>query len=268
MSEHLLVSLIVFFILGSAAGMLSGMLGIGGGVVIVPGLAWLFSIYHFPAASIMQMAAATSLGVMVFSMTRALIAHRRYYVEFWSIYRRWLIPIVFGVLAGVVLAHYLHSKMLGIIFGIFVIFVALKMLIPTRSSNERYLPGITGMSITGFVIGAFSGLLGIGGGALTIPFLIHCNVAMRRAVVISIAVGLTVAMVGTILVIIVGWHKAGLPTRTIGYIYWPAWIGVAVGSIIFVPIGTTLSHRLSVGVLRKALAVVLLVVGVSLLIRN
>jgi len=267
MTQHLLLHVIVFLGLGAFAGLLSGMLGVGGGVIIVPALAIVFRMDGFPPATIMQLAAGTSLAVMVVSMMRALLAHRHYHVEFWSIYKRWLIPIVIGVIAGVVVAHHVPSRALALIFGFFIFFIALKLLLPMKEKEHRTLPAMTGMSASGVLIGGFSAMLGIGGGALTVPFLVHCNVEMRRAVVVSTAVGITIAIMGTIMVIFTGLHQVNLPPRTIGYIYWPAWLGIAIGSLLFVPIGTALSHRLPVTILRRLLAVLLLVVGIHLVLR-
>lgn len=267
MTEHFYISLVVFFALGSFSGILSGLLGIGGGIIIVPCLAWLFDLYHFPSDVIMQMAAATSLAVMVVTMLRALLAHRRYQVEFWSIYKRWLAPVLIGVLVGVVAAHYMYSAVLVVVFAVVMIMLAIKLLFPL-TSKQRQLPKRFGMTVSGSLIGVLSGMLGIGGGAFSIPYLVHYNITMRRALVVSIAVSISIATIGTILVIIMGWHQIGLPAHTIGYIYWPAWVGIIVGSTLFVPVGTALSHRLPVATLRRVLAIVLLFVGAHLLFRN
>lgn len=268
MSDPIIFSLIIYFILGAIAGLLSGTLGIGGGIIIVPGLAWLFQFKHFPSQSIMQMAAATSLATVLVSMLQALWSHRHRHqqAEFWSVYRIWAIPLILGVIAGTTSAHFLNSKVLGVCFGVFMLLIATKILISAKETTKTKLPGNLGMIIIGFLIGAISGLLGISGGILAMPFLLHCNVDMRRTVIISIALALTVTIVGTISVMFTGWHQSGLPSYTIGYIYWPAWIGLVIGCLIFVPVGVFLSYRLPVITLRKALAAILLLVGIHMLI--
>lgn len=260
--------MVVFLGLGAAAGLLSGLFGIGGGILIVPGLAWIFSLYHFPSGSIMQMAAGTSLAAMAVSTSRAFVAHHRYHVEYWSIYRRWMLPLVIGVLLGVVLAHYLNSRVLGIIFGIFLLMVALKMLISIPQDQARHLPGRVVMSSFGIGAAAVSAMLGIGGGVFALPFLLHYHIPMRRAVFVSIAVSMTVTVVGGLLMLTTGWHRAGLPPHTWGYIYWPAWLGLSIGSLLFVPLGALISQHLTVNVLRRLIAGILIVIGLHLLVHQ
>ena len=218
MIESFALIIFLYFILGAFAGTLSGLLGIGGGVVIVPGLAYLFSLQPFPQGLIMHMAAGTSLAVIAMGTLRALYAHRRYKVKFFGIYRRLVPGIVVGVVLGVWLAHCLDGRVIRIIFGVFLTLIALRMFFVKKISIHRQLPGKVGMTSVGFLIGGKSGLLGIGGGAITTPFLTYCNVSMREAVMVAIAVSLTVSTVGAVMVGIVGSFSQGLPAWSTGYI--------------------------------------------------
>ena len=218
MVESFVLIIILYFILGAFAGTMSGLLGIGGGVVIVPGLAYLFSLQHFSSNLTMHMAAGTSLAVIAMGTLRGLYAHRRYKVKFFVIYRRLVPGIVVGVILGVWLAHWLNGDVLRIIFGAFLILIALRMLLMRKVSVHRQLPGKVGMVSMGFLIGGKSGLLGIGGGAITTPFLIYCNVSMREAVMVAIAVSLTVSTLGAVMVGIAGSFVQGLPAWSTGYI--------------------------------------------------
>lgn len=260
------IIVILYFILGAFAGTMSGLLGIGGGVIVVPGLAFLFRLQHFPTNLIMHMAAGTSLAVMIGTTLRALYAHRRHKTKFWYIYRRMMPAIVIGVILGAILAHYLNSHVIAIIFGVFIFVIGIHLLFGKKVNPHRNLPGPLGMSAAGLVVGGKSGLLGVGGGSVTVPFLLYCNVEMRTAMVVSIATSLTVSIVGTIAVGITGLHATGLPSFTTGYIYWPAWIAVVLGSILFAPLGAALSYRIAVTWLRRLFAVFLLLVSLHLLI--
>lgn len=259
--------LYVFFILsGATAGLLSGLLGIGGGVIVVPMLALLFKWQGFASTTIMHMAAGTSLAVMIATTSRSLASHLKRKIKFWSIYKTLAPSVIIGTMTGAIAAHFIHSDILKIIFGIFVLVVAAKMLLNPKAKPTRQLPGMMGRSIIGFIIGGKSGLLGIGGGALTIPILTHCNVNMRRAVVISVATGLTVATIGTCTFILTGLHTAHLPAWSLGYVYTPAWPFVAGGSALCAPLGVMLSHKINTAWLKRIFAVFLVIVGVHMLI--
>jgi len=257
---------VAYFFIGVLAGTLSGLLGIGGGIVVVPGLALLFSLQDMPSALIMHMAAGTSLAIMIFTASRSLLAHLKRHIPFWNIYRQLFPTIIVGVVGGVVFAHFLHSNLIEIIFAIFLLLVAIRMFFMRRYEGEHRLPGQFGMSAMGVAIGVKSGLLGVGGGALAVPFLTHCHVPMRQVVVISSAVSLTVALVGAVSFAITGLHAQGLPAWSLGYINCKAWLPVALGSMLFAPLGVKLSHYLSTHILRRIFAVFLVVVSFHMLI--
>lgn len=262
-----MILIAIYFLIGSVAGMLSGLLGIGGGLLVVPALAYVFSHYSIvPHNLVMHVAAGTSLTVMIATTARSMWAHSKKGVSFWPIYRQFLPGVIVGTICGALLAHLLHSDILRIVFAIFILTVAVSMLLQRKANPKRGLPGRVGMSICGFAIGGKSGLLGVGGGALTIPLLVYCNVSMRVAVVVSIAVGMTVAVIGSVTFLLSGLHASGLPAHSTGYIFWPACFAVALGSVVFAPLGATFSHRLSVEFLKRIFALFLLVVGVHMML--
>ena len=262
----LLLLFCYYFLIGVLAGTMSGLLGIGSGVIVVPALAILFRYQHFTSPLIMHMAAGTSLASMVITTSRSLYGHLRRQIPFWPIYRKFMPGVIFGTIVGAVIAHYLHSRTLGIIFGIVVFLLGIRMFFQKSSKlSKHHLPGTLGCSGIGFIIGGKSGLLGLGGGTFSIPFLTYCSVSMRQAVVVSTAIGVTVAFIGSITFALTGMHSVGLPEWTTGYIYWPAWLGIIVGSLCFVPLGVWLSHRLPTAILRRVFAIFLLIIGIHML---
>lgn len=259
-----MVVMIIYFLIGAFAGLMSGMIGIGGGVIVVPLLALVFNKLDYNSAVIMHLAAGTSLACMVITSARALYEHNKRHVDFWDIYKQLVPGLIIGTVLGVFLAHFLYSKVLSILFGIFLLLNAMKMFLQPHKTGHT-LPHRWGMSGMGFAIGTPSGLLGISGSTFSIPFLVHCNVDMRSVILVSLAVSFTVALIGSICVFITGSFATGLPAHTIGYIYYPAWFFVTLGSVIILPLGVSLSHRLPVIVLKRVFSVLLLVLAIHML---
>lgn len=144
--------------------------------------------------------------------------------------------------------------------------VAIQIGFQLMASPQRTLPGTVGMSVAGTAIGALSAVVGIGGGTLTVPFLVWCNTALRKAVATSSAVGLPIAVAGAVGFAVTGWDEPQLPESSSGYIYWPALAGIAAASVVFAPLGARLAHTLPVHVLRKFFAIFLAVLGIRMLL--
>lgn len=263
--NEILLSILIYFSAGAFTGVLSGLFGIGGGTVVVPVLLFIFTRMNFAPSVEMHLAAGTSLGVMLMTTTSSFISHRRYDVHFGTIYRQTLPGIIVGVILGATLAHYMHSNSLKIACGILLLLVGIKMLFETRINPNRQLPGRKGMASFGGLVGIQSGLFGIGGGALVIPFLTHHNVPMRQAVLISIVISASVAVIGSISLVVSGWNTAGLPQWSTGYLYWPACLSMGLGSVSFAPLGAYWSHHTPVGFLKRVFAVLLVLIGVQMI---
>jgi uncharacterized protein len=260
----MLEDILIYLVIGMVAGTLSGMLGIGSGVIVVPALALVFVHENFSPAIIMHLAAGTSLASMVVTTSRALYGHLNRRMVVWPIYRRIFPGIIVGTVFGAIFAHYLHSSVLIIVFGVLVFLMGIKMLLPAPKRGDHPLPGVLGCSTTGFFIGAKSGLLGLGGGSVSIPFLTYFDTPMRQAVTVSCAVGLTVALVGTFSFILTGLHSSNLPHGSLGYVYWPAVLGIISGSVLFVPLGIKLSHALPTVILRRFFSIFLMIVSLHM----
>jgi uncharacterized membrane protein YfcA len=253
-------------LIGLVAGILSGLLGIGGGIIVIPLLVWLFKLQNIPSDLIMHLAAGTSLSVMIFTAASSLYGHVKHGIEIWPVYRQLAIGIIIGTIFGAVFGHFLPGRVLEILFAIFIFIVAIRMLIAIKPKLKRTLPRSLGMFLMAFVIGGKSGLLGIGGGVIIIPFLSYCNVPIRNIIAVSVSCSLTIAIIGTISFIITGQHAIDLPPWSLGYIYLPAFLGIVLTSPICAQLGTHLSHKLPVTILTRILGAVLLIMAIRMLV--
>lgn len=255
----------LFLCVGALAGLLSGLLGIGGGIILVPGLLFVFTHMHFPPRYVMHMAAGTSLATMILTTSSSLYGHLQRRIPFWSVYRYLLPGVVFGVIAGAALSDLLSSAALSVIFAVVVIVMAIKMFWQRSQVGQRSLPAKPIMLFVGTLIGAKSGLLGLGGGVISVPFLTYFGRPMRQAVVVSVATGFTIAIVGSLVYMLTGYRVSGLPEWSLGFVYLPAWVCVVTASIIAARIGVIWSHKIPTKLLKKLFAVVMLAIGIHML---
>ncbi len=258
--------LLIYLSIGAFAGVLAGLLGVGGGLVIVPVLAFVFTGLGFAGDSIMHLAVGTSLATIVLTSISSVRAHHRRGAVLWSVFWRLMPGIVLGAWLGAAIAHSLPSPDLRLVFGVFELVVATQMGFGLKPAPHRGLPAAAGMGLAGGVIGTISAIIGVGGGTLTVPFLAWCNVAMRNAVATSAACGLPIAVAGTVGFVVAGWGEAGLPAWSSGYIYWPAFAGVSVASALFAPLGARLAHSLPTAVLKRLFALLLALLGLRMLL--
>jgi uncharacterized membrane protein YfcA len=261
-----MTDLIAYLVLGGVAGLLAGLLGVGGGLIIVPGLLWVFRGDGFDEAVVAHLAVGTSLATIVATSLSSIRAHHGRGAVLWPVVGRLAPGIVVGALLGAAIADRLATDWLQRIVGVFALTVAVQMLTGARAEAHRGLPGAWGMVGAGTVIGAVSGVVGIGGGSLTVPFLTWCSVDIRRAVATSAACGFPIAVAGALGFVIAGWGTAALPAGSTGYIYWPAFAGVAAASVLTAPLGARLAHTLPVATLKRVFAAVLAMVGLKLLL--
>jgi uncharacterized membrane protein YfcA len=259
------MELLAYLLTGAIAGLMAGLLGVGGGLVIVPALAWLFATQGFAGATLMHFAVGTSLAVIVPTALSSLIAHHRRGSVHWTIVKQLTPSIVLGALAGAALARYLSSNGLAVFFGLFEIAVAVQLFIGAQPAGHRALPGRPGMGVAGSVIGLVSALLGIGGGTLTTPFLLWNGIDIRRAVGTSATCGLPVALAGAAGFAIAGLDTPVQPGLNTGFIVWPAMAAITLASVLLAPTGAALAHRLPRRVLQRVFAVFLLLVGARML---
>jgi uncharacterized membrane protein YfcA len=248
---------------GLVAGALAGLLGVGGGLVIVPVLTYVFEAQGFSPESTVHLALGTSLATILFTSLSSVRAHHRREAVIWGILWRITPGILVGTYLGSGVASRLSTVTLKGFFAVFLFAVAAQLLSGARPKPTKALPGAVGVAAVGLVIGVVSSLVGIGGGSLSVPFMIWCNVEVRRAIGTSAAIGFPIALAGTAGYVVNGLGAEAAP-YAIGYVYLPALAGVALLSVLTAPLGARLAHSLEPGRVKRIFALFLLVMGARL----
>ncbi len=254
-----------YLMLGVMAGLVGGLLGLGGGILIVPALLFIFIWQGLPTDILMHLAIATSLFTIVFTSISSSYIHHKHQAVLWPQVFLLTPGIIIGTVVGAFLVDHISSDILRRLFGIFETLVACQIGFSVKPTVQRSLPARSGMFFAGGVIGLFSTILGIGGGTLTVPFLMWCHVDIRKAVATSSACGFPIALTGSLAMIFAGLDYSNLPEDSIGYVYWPAAILILVTSVLFAPVGAKLAHSMPVDSLKRIFAIVLAGVGLRML---
>ncbi len=255
----------IFMALGAVAGTLAGLLGVGGGLIIVPVLLWLFQLKGMDPSVVVHLAVGTSLATIIVTSIASVMAHNRRGAVRWRVVAMLSPGIVLGAWVGAAVADLLPSFWLQRVFGCFAVAVGVQMAFGFQLHARRGLPGNGWMTLAGGVIGMVSAVVGIGGGSMTVPYLHWNSVNIRNAVATSAACGLPIALAGAVGFLVAGWNEQALPAGSIGYVYWPALPGIVVASVLFAPFGARLAHTLPVTSLKRIFALLLLVIGTKLL---
>jgi uncharacterized membrane protein YfcA len=250
--------LIAYAALGCVAGFAAGLLGIGGGMLLVPFLTALFTLQGLPLSLVVHAAIATSMASILFTSLSSVRAHHKRGAVRWDLVTKLSPSIVIGSLiaSGAIFAM-LKTGWLALGFAIFVGYSAIQMILNRKPKPSRQLPGALGTGAAGGVIGFLSGLVGAGGGFVSVPFLLWCNVVMHQAVGTSAALGFPIALANTIGYVWSGWGISDLPPGMIGYIYWPALLVLVFFSVLLAPVGARAAHALPVASLKRVFALVL-----------
>lgn len=261
----IVMSSIFYALAGVISGLVAGILGIGGGIVIVPALLFIFSYSPIiPFDLMMQIASGTSLAIMTFTSLASIRAHYRQTDILWDVYKRMVPGLFIGTVAGALLADDMPTIWLKWLLSAFLLFVACKMFFDKKQKETRVFPQWLYVLVS-TVIGMLSGLLGIGGGTLMILFLSYCGITMRKTAAVSSLVTLTVAIIGTIVFVITGLNEPNLPAYATGYIYWPAVVAVGIPSALMAPLGARLTYILPVKQLKYVFIVTLVATSIDLL---
>ncbi len=254
--------------MGACSGFLAGLLGIGGGMVMVPVMTLLFASQGFPIGDVVKMAVATSLSTILFTSVSSVRAHWKQGAVKIALLR-WLGPgAMLGTFAGAQFAGALPGQVLALVFAGIVGWVSLQMLRNAkRPPGNAPMPGRLGLFTVGLGIGGVSSLVGAGGGFLTVPFLSRSGVAIREAVATSAGMGFPIAAGGLVGYVLAGLHAPGLPPHTLGYVYLPALGVLVMCSVTTAPWGARLAHSMPTVRLKQVFALVLLALAAAMLHR-
>lgn len=256
----------LYLVLGAIAGILAGLFGVGGGIIIVPVLVFSFTAQGFSPEVLTHLAVGTSLATIVFTSINSIREHNRRGAVQWNLFI-WLAPgILAGAAVGGVTAALIQGPILQKIIGVFAICVALQLALNLTPKNPRPLPKRPELVAAGGIIGWASAIFGIGGGSVTVPFLVWRSVSIQQAVATSAACGFPIAFAGAVVFMSTGWHESQLPEWSLGFVYLPAVLGIALTSMFFARFGARLAHRLPPLLLKRLFALLLTAVGISFLL--
>jgi uncharacterized protein len=249
---------------GAAVGFLAGLLGIGGGMTLVPILATLFAAQHFAPDYVVHMALATGMASIVFTSMASIREHWKLGGVDFNIVKRMAPGAVVGSLLATGISAWIPQRQLALSFSVIVFLGATQIMLNRKPKAARSLPSPRSLFLVGTAIGAISGLVSAGGAFLSIPFMLWCGVPMRMTIGTAAMIGLPLALVGTIGYIISGWNVANLPSDAIGFISLTALIGLVCGSVVTAPFGARMAHRLPVLTLKRIFACLLYVLAAKM----
>lgn len=259
----MLIELPIYLLTGVIAGLFAGLLGIGGGLIIVPILTTVFAIL-VPSEHVVHIAIGTSLATILITALASVRAHQKHDAVRWDLFKSFTPGIVIGGLLGGWISQYFEASVLAKVFAFLELLIAIKMLSNVQTSPHRNLPGPLGKTIAASSIGGLSSLLGVGGGALNTPYMVWHNVPMKQAIATSAALSLPVALAGTVGFVWAGLQADHLPPYTTGYIYWPAFFGIILTSYFTAPIGASLTHKLPAEKLKKIFGILLIILAIKM----
>lgn len=271
------IYILYYLATGALAGLLAGLFGIGGGLIIVPALIYIFTAQNVPEAALTHICIGTSLATIIVTSISSLRAHNSRGAVNWEVWKRMAPGLVIGSLIGAGIASVIHGKPLQAIIGVGAFLVGLKMLFMKNKALEENdyskLPAPIMQTVLGSIIGMVSAIFGIGGGTLTVPILSNYGLKIQHAVGTSAASGLPIAASGAIGFLIFGQFvdsniKEALPPGIFGFVHLYAFICVSLVSFFTARVGAKLAHKLPAATLKKAFAVLMLLVGVKLVLNS
>jgi uncharacterized membrane protein YfcA len=250
------------FIFGSFSGILAGLFGVGGGLVLVPFFLFILSFNEIGGNQVMLIAIATSLASIIVTSLFASWAHYR----LGNLLKMPVLHLSLGMIVGVLLGAYAANTFafsyLQIIFGVYLLLASLQMVAEYKPKQKEIHLNKNNLKIAGSIIGFVAAFLGIGGGTLTVPYLAKHGVKIKNAVAISSACGFSIAVMGSLSYMVLGWNAHGLPEGSLGYIYIPAFLGVILSSALTASVGANLANKLPAEKLKRYFS--LLLFGVAL----
>jgi uncharacterized membrane protein YfcA len=257
---------LMYLTLGTIVGVMAGLLGIGGGAIMVPALVMLFQLQGLSLNDVMHLALGTSMASIIVTSFSSMRTHNANGYVNWAIVKSISVGVIVGAFLFSFIASRLSASALAIFFSVFMFYVAVKMLFNVNPKGVNILPGSKVLALAGFAIGGVSTLVSIGGGSLTVPFLLNRNIDIKTAIGSSAAIGLPISLAGTLGYILSGMGEIAVSQFTFGYVYWPAVLLISISSFMTAPIGARLAHRLPVKILKKCFAILLVAISVKMIL--
>ena len=257
-------------ILGIFTGFLAGLLGVGGGLVLIPILTYMFhNALGLETALAVKMAIATGMSTIVVTSLASTRMHHQIGAVRWDLVKG-LTPglIVGSLISSLWLFAFINGAVLALVFAGFAAFSATQMLLDRKPKPSRDMPGPVGQTAAGGLIGVVSGLVGAGGAFMSVPFMVWCNVPMRQVVATSAALGFPIALFNAVGYVVSGWQVGGTPDYSFGYVWLPALLMICLSTVFTAPIGARMAHRWPVKQLKRAFAVLLYALATSMLYRG
>jgi uncharacterized protein len=254
-----------YLAIGVAVGFLAGLLGIGGGIIMVPLMTYAFAQKGYAPEHLLHVALGTSMATIIFVSISSMRAQDRLGAVDWGVVKQLTPGLVAGGLVGTWIARYIPTFPLAVFFALFACYGATNMLVGWTPKPGTRRPGAIAMFAGGFFICLISSLVAVGGAAITIPFLVWATIPFRTALGSAAAAGVPLALASTVGYVVNGWNQVGLPPGNLGYVHMPALVGIAIGSALLAPIGARIGHRTPVKTLRRIFAVLMYVIAFRLL---
>ncbi|ASK26784.1 sulfite exporter TauE/SafE family protein [Neisseria chenwenguii] len=253
---------------GGAAGFLAGLFGVGGGTIIVPIVLWVLQLQNAGGHPYAQhLAIGTSFAVMVFTTLSSVYAqHKKRSID-WQTVLRMSPGMIAGVLLGAVSAKFIPTYGLQIFFIVFLLAIAIKTLTGANPKPSRRLPRTGGLTAVGIVFGTASSWVGIGGGSLSVPFLMYCNMEAHKAIGTSSGLAWPIAVAGTTGYLVMGWNVSDLPAGSLGFLYLPAVAVLSIATVACAPLGVKTAHKLPAKKLKTAFGILLLLIALNMALK-
>jgi uncharacterized membrane protein YfcA len=264
--EHMLLEIfLASLLLGVFAGLSAGLFGIGGGALIVPLLSWLFAVNLFKPELVMLMAVATSLATAVFSSAASARTHHKLGNIAWKRVYRMSPGLLLGAVSGTLLAKFISADQLRWYFIVYLLYTCQHMAISSNQPRKSVTSGYTLLDYPVSVfIGVLSAIIGIGGGTMTVPYLMRNGLQIKKAVAISSACAVPIAVSGSLSYTVLGWQQVDLPEGSFGFIYWPAFLGIVLTSVFTAVIGAKWANKLPAQRLKRYFAVLLALIALKM----
>lgn len=255
---------IIFMLAGVLAGTVAGLFGVGGGLIIVPILLWVFDWQQISSAISMHMAIGTSLMTICFTSLSSMYAHHQHGHVDWYRFRQLIFTLLLGSFSGAVLAASIATVNLKLIFAIFVLIMAIRIWLPSVNKRATILNHPFFVAFYGYLTGVISAIVGIGGGTLIVPYLVMAGEQVKKAVGTSAACGFPIALSGALGFMLMGHEKVAttLPWQT-GFVNWQAFLGIVSTSLIFARFGAKLAKALPAELLRKLFSLLLFIISIT-----